>query len=72
MHRLIAFPVLSQSRGCKIPVRSNLARNFPQILAQVFGEELPSGLVLAQSQADAPAEAPAGDDGDEAPADAGN
>jgi hypothetical protein len=45
-------------------------------LAQVFGEELPSGLVLAQPQADAPAEvlaeARAGDDGDEAPADAGN
>ena len=40
-------------------------------LAQVFGEELPSGLVLAEAQADARAEAPAGD-GDEAPADAGN
>ena len=36
-------------------------------LAQVFGEELPSGLVLTE----APADAPAGD-GDEAPADAGN
>jgi hypothetical protein len=40
-------------------------------LAQVFGEELPSGLVLAEAQADARAEAPAGD-GDEASADAGN
>ena len=40
-------------------------------LAQVFGEELPSGLVLAHAHADVPADGPAGD-GDEAPADAGN
>jgi hypothetical protein len=40
-------------------------------LAQVFGEELPSGLVLAHSHADAQVDVPAGA-GDEAPADAGN